>query len=107
MGRLLRHRPGRANAGGRRFICRFRPARIEPLQPDHAEVVAGTAQPYSWEEIAMSLEAIQVASRRKFLQFLAASPLFAATDLAAFASERPGLLPDPMLWAARGLDKLI
>src|SRR3954453_6357606 len=46
-------------------------------------------------------------ARRKFLQFLAASPLFAASDLAAFASERPGLLPDPMIWAPRSLDKLI
>jgi isopentenyl diphosphate isomerase/L-lactate dehydrogenase-like FMN-dependent dehydrogenase len=55
----------------------------------------------------MSSDAIQVASRRKFLQFLAASPLFAASDLAAFAAERPGLLPDPMLWGPRNLDKLI
>jgi isopentenyl diphosphate isomerase/L-lactate dehydrogenase-like FMN-dependent dehydrogenase len=49
----------------------------------------------------------QAASRRQFLQFLAASPLLAASDLAAFATERPGLLPDPMLWAPRTLDKLI
>jgi 4-hydroxymandelate oxidase len=55
----------------------------------------------------MSSDAIQAASRRKFLQFLAASPLFAASDLAAFANERPGLLPDPMVWAPRALDKLI
>lgn len=55
----------------------------------------------------MSSDAIQVASRRKFLQFLAASPLFAGSDLAAFAAERPGLLPDPMVWAPRNLDKLI
>jgi len=55
----------------------------------------------------MSSDAIKLASRRKFLQFLAASPLFAASDLAAFAAERPGLLPDPMVWAPRALDKLI
>jgi 4-hydroxymandelate oxidase len=55
----------------------------------------------------MSSDAIQHASRRKFLQFLAASPLVAATDFAAFAAERPGLLPDPMLWAPRTLDKVI
>jgi 4-hydroxymandelate oxidase len=59
------------------------------------------------EDTTMSSEADQVASRRKFLQFLAASPLLAASDLAAFAAERPGLLPDPMLWAPRALDKLI
>jgi 4-hydroxymandelate oxidase len=55
----------------------------------------------------MSSDAIQIASRRRFLQFLAASPLLAASDLAAFAAERPGLLPDPMLWGPRALDKLI
>jgi isopentenyl diphosphate isomerase/L-lactate dehydrogenase-like FMN-dependent dehydrogenase len=49
----------------------------------------------------------QIASRRKFLQFLAASPLLAGTDLAAMASETPSLLPDPMVWAPRALDRLI
>ena len=49
----------------------------------------------------------QATSRRKFLQFLAASPFFAASDLAAFANEAPSRLPDPMLWAPRNLDKLI
>ena len=55
----------------------------------------------------MPSDAIQIASRRRFLQFLAASPLLAASDLAAFAAERPGLLPDPMLWGPRNLDRLI
>jgi len=55
----------------------------------------------------MSSEDVQRASRRKFLQFLAASPFLAASDLAAFAAERPGLLPDPMLWGPRALDRLI
>ena len=51
----------------------------------------------------------QAASRRQFLQFLAASPLLTATDLSAFASEmtRGAPLPDPMLWAPRDLDHLI
>lgn len=49
----------------------------------------------------------QAASRRLFLKFLAASPLLAASDLAAFASEAPSRLPDPMIWAPRSLDKLI
>src|SRR3954463_3949688 len=49
----------------------------------------------------------QAASRRLFLKFLAASPLLAASDLAAFASEAPSRLPDPMVWAPRSLDKLI
>src|SRR5690242_13739622 len=47
------------------------------------------------------------ASRRRFLQFLAASPLLAATDFAAMAAETPSRLPDPMIWAPRTLDKLI
>ncbi len=49
----------------------------------------------------------QATSRRKFLQFLAASPLLAASDLAAMAAEAPSRLPDPMIWAPRTLDKLI
>jgi isopentenyl diphosphate isomerase/L-lactate dehydrogenase-like FMN-dependent dehydrogenase len=49
----------------------------------------------------------QATSRRLFLKFLAASPLFAASDLAAFANETPSRLPDPMMWAPRNLDKLI
>jgi 4-hydroxymandelate oxidase len=46
-------------------------------------------------------------SRRKFLQFLAASPLLAGSDLAAVAAETPSRLPDPMIWSPRSLDKLI
>src|SRR5947208_17070391 len=49
----------------------------------------------------------QAESRRAFLKFLAASPLLAASDLAAWANETPSRLPDPMIWAPRNLDKLI
>ena len=51
----------------------------------------------------------QVESRRAFLKFLAASPLLAASDLAAWANENPQgyRLPDPMMWAPRSLDRLI
>ncbi len=49
----------------------------------------------------------QATSRRRFLQFLAASPLLAASDLAAMAAEVPSRLPDPVIWAPRTLDKLI
>src|ERR1700752_3298531 len=55
----------------------------------------------------MSSDAYQYASRRKFLQFLAASPLLAGSDLAAWATETPSRLPDPMIWSPRTLDKLI
>ena len=54
----------------------------------------------------MSID-VQAASRRKFLQFLAASPLLAASDLAAFANEAPNRLPDPMVWSPPNLDRLI
>jgi 4-hydroxymandelate oxidase len=54
----------------------------------------------------MSID-VQAASRRRFLQFLAASPLLAGTDLAAFAHEAPNRLPDPMVWSPRDLDRLI
>jgi len=50
----------------------------------------------------MSLHPLRAASRRRFLQFMAASPLFAGTALA----EGPRS-PDPMEWAPRDLDKLI
>jgi 4-hydroxymandelate oxidase len=52
----------------------------------------------------------QAASRRKFLQFLAASPLFAAGGLEAYAGEgpQPGTkLPDPLMWAPMRTDELI
>src|SRR5712691_2375972 len=52
----------------------------------------------------------QSASLRKFLQFLAASPLFAAGGLEAFAGEgiAPGnKLPDPLMWAPMKADELI
>jgi 4-hydroxymandelate oxidase len=49
----------------------------------------------------------QATSRRRFLQFLAASPLLAGSDLAAWAAEAGHRLPDPMVWGPRTLDKLI
>jgi len=50
----------------------------------------------------MSLHPIHAVSRRRLLQFLAASPLFARDALAE------GLRPsDPADWAPRDLDKLI
>jgi 4-hydroxymandelate oxidase len=51
----------------------------------------------------------QATSRRRFLQFLAASPLFAGTSLAALAGEStfPGRPPDPFVWAPRDYAHLI
>jgi isopentenyl diphosphate isomerase/L-lactate dehydrogenase-like FMN-dependent dehydrogenase len=49
----------------------------------------------------------QATSRRHFLKFLAGSPFFASSSLAAFAGETPSRLPDPMVWAPRDLDHLI
>ena len=44
----------------------------------------------------------QATSRRRFLQFLAASPLFAYGGFSAFAGEGPTAgtkLSDPIIWA--------
>src|ERR1700682_5535210 len=55
------------------------------------------------------LQVNRVASRRRFPQFLAASPLFRHVGAPAFAqnTSAPSRLPDPMLWAPRDLDNLI
>jgi 4-hydroxymandelate oxidase len=42
-------------------------------------------------------------ARRRFLKYLAASPLLGSSDLSAQEQR----LPDPMVWAPRSLDKLI
>src|SRR6266851_979379 len=58
----------------------------------------------------MSLPQVdQIASRRRFLQFMAASPLLADVSAPAFAQNisAPSRLPDPMAWAPRELDNLI
>ena len=47
------------------------------------------------------------ASRRRFLRFLAGSPLLAFADGAASAHEAPSRLPDPMVWAPRDMGELI
>src|SRR2546426_12275420 len=52
----------------------------------------------------------QATSRRRFLQFLAASPLFAYGGFSAFAGEGPtaGIkLPDPIMWAPLRTEDLI
>jgi 4-hydroxymandelate oxidase len=59
-------------------------------------------------ESAMPLTASQMTSRRRFIQFLAASPLFAGTSLSAFAAEPyPERPADPFVWAPRDYDHLI
>jgi isopentenyl diphosphate isomerase/L-lactate dehydrogenase-like FMN-dependent dehydrogenase len=47
---------------------------------------------------------LRAASRRRFLQYLAASPLFASTGLSAYAGEAPSKWPDPMIWTNAGSD---
>jgi 4-hydroxymandelate oxidase len=51
----------------------------------------------------------RLVSRRRLLQFLAASPLLAHAAGPAFAqsTSAPSRLPDPMVWAPRELDNLI
>jgi 4-hydroxymandelate oxidase len=51
----------------------------------------------------------QAASRRRFIKYLAASPLFAGTALSALAEETqfPERPPDPYVWAPRDYEHLI
>ena len=52
----------------------------------------------------------QVASRRRFLKYLSASPLLASSGLAALAGEGPAAgvkLPDPIAWAPLKTESLI
>ena len=52
-------------------------------------------------------EDIRATSRRRFLQYCAASPLLASGAFAAKALEAPSKLPDPMTWAPPGSIDLI
>src|SRR5262249_9099720 len=47
------------------------------------------------------------ASRRRFLKFLAGTPLLAWPGPGGFAHEAPSRLPDPMAWAPRDMGELI
>ena len=54
----------------------------------------------------MTPDLIRATSRRRFLQYLAASPLFASGSLPAFASESPSKWPDPMIWTGPGTEPI-
>src|SRR4029078_1699055 len=45
---------------------------------------------------------IRATSRRRFLQYLAGSPLLASGALSAYGTEAPSKLPDPMIWTSAG-----
>ena len=47
----------------------------------------------------MTSPIVLAASRRRFLQYLAGSPLFAPGAISAYAKESASKLPDPMIWA--------
>src|SRR5579864_8922740 len=55
----------------------------------------------------MTQQEIRATSRRRFLQYCAASPLLASGTLSAGAMETPSKLPDPMVWAPPGSGELI
>ena len=42
---------------------------------------------------------VRAASRRRFLRYLAGSPLFMSGTISAYGAEAPSKLPDPMIWA--------
>jgi len=50
---------------------------------------------------------LRFASRRRFLQLLAASPLIGQGAAAALAQALPARPVDPMVWAPRDLDAVI
>src|ERR1700748_2121273 len=54
----------------------------------------------------MASDVTRAASRRRFLQYLASSPLFASAGVAAFASEAPSKWPDPMIWTGPGSEPI-
>jgi 4-hydroxymandelate oxidase len=47
----------------------------------------------------MSSPVVRATSRRRFLQYLAGSPLLASGALSVYGTEAPSKLPDPMIWA--------
>jgi isopentenyl diphosphate isomerase/L-lactate dehydrogenase-like FMN-dependent dehydrogenase len=55
----------------------------------------------------MSSQLHQIASRRRLLQFIAASPLFAHAAHPALAQDTPSRLADPLAWAPRDVGRLI
>jgi 4-hydroxymandelate oxidase len=55
----------------------------------------------------MTWPIVRATSRRRFLQYLAASPLFASGALSAYGAEAPSKWPDPMIWAPAGGGELI
>jgi 4-hydroxymandelate oxidase len=55
----------------------------------------------------MTSPIVSAASRRRFLQYLASSPLLASGALSAYGAETPSRLPDPMVWAPPGSGDLI
>jgi hypothetical protein len=59
---------------------------------------------YFREKTSMTSPIVSAASRRRFLQYLAGSPLLASSALSAYGAETPSKLPDPMIWAPAGGD---
>jgi 4-hydroxymandelate oxidase len=55
----------------------------------------------------MTSPLVRATSRRRFLQYLAGSPLAASGALSAYGLEAPSKLPDPMIWAPQGSGELI
>jgi 4-hydroxymandelate oxidase len=55
----------------------------------------------------MTTPTVRDTSRRRFLQYLASSPLMASGALSAYGAETPSKLPDPRLWAPPGSGDLI
>jgi hypothetical protein len=101
--RRWRTRPGKSKSEPRPVPALCHPEyRCKLRRTDRATRLA--------DKESMSLLQIdRIASRRRFLQFMAASPLLADVGTPAFAQDisAPPRPPDPMTWAPRDSDNLI
>src|SRR5580704_11532504 len=88
-----------------RIVWSFAPCRMQrPARPCQPQERKGR----KLREGQHGVVAQEAACRRKFLQFLAASPLLAAGGARAGDAPTPGAkLPDPLMWASMRSDELI
>ena len=99
--------PSGAAAGGR--VGCFNPAApvYHSAEPNAGNTASGAiSQP---GEAAHVIGTDHAANRRRFLQYLAASPLMAAGSASAFAETLlpKSMVPDPLMWGPRQSDHLI
>jgi 4-hydroxymandelate oxidase len=58
------------------------------------------------EAVQVTSPVLRAESRRRFLQYLAASPLFGSMSTPLFGAEAPSKWPDPMIWTEAAADPI-